>query len=215
MAMYNAPGDSSHWYMVERAGVVSVFPNDPNADDNDVSTFVDISAMVSTSGEGGLLDIAFHPDYGNGNFEVFLSYTAPGLVSVTSRLRSFDNGATLDASMEEVILTIPQDFSNHNGGQIHFGPDGYLYMGWGDGGSGNDPNDRAQNNDNLLGTFTRIDVDGGTPYAIPGDNPFVANAANPCPNGFGGADCPEILRLGTAQSVALEFRFADRRVVGG
>lgn len=200
MALYNAPSDSTQWYMVERAGTVSTFPNNSGASDNDVDTFIDISANVSTAGEGGLLDIAFHPDYGtNNNFEVFLSYTRPsggGLESVISRFRSFDNGATLDSTMEDIILTIPQDFNNHNGGQIAFGTDGYLYAGWGDGGDGNDPNDRGQTTSNLLGSFTRIDVDGGTPYAIPGDNPFAANAANPCAQGFGGADCPEIFAWG-------------------
>jgi glucose/arabinose dehydrogenase len=198
LAAYNAPGDGSRWYIVERAGQVRYFPNDPASDDGDVTTMIDISGRVNTSGEGGLLDIAFHPDYGVSNFEVFFSYTRSngGLESVISRFRSFDNGVTLDAAMEEIILTIPQDFSNHNGGQIAFGPDGYLYMGWGDGGSGDDPNNRGQDTTNLLGTFTRIDVDGGTPYAIPADNPFVANAVNPCPQGFGGGDCPEIYAWG-------------------
>ena len=98
--------------------------------------------------------------------------------------------------MEDIILSIPQGFSNHNGGQIAFGPDGYLYAGWGDGGGAGDPLDRAQDTSNLLGTMIRIGADGGTPYAIPSDNPFVANAANLCSQGFGGADCPEIFAWG-------------------
>jgi glucose/arabinose dehydrogenase len=127
--------------------------------------------------------MAFHPDFGNGNFEAFLSYTRINgqLESAINRFRSFDNGLTLDTSMDDIILTIPQDFNNHNGGQIAFGPDGFLYAGWGDGGSGGDPNDRAQD---------------GIPYAIPLDNPFAINAANPCSQGFGAADCPEIFAHG-------------------
>ncbi len=200
MAMYNAPGDLTRWFMVERAGVISVFPNNAGVVDNDVDTVIDISARVNSQGEGGLLDIAFHPSFGtNNNFEVFFSYTRMNggqFESVISRFRSNDGGITLDNIMEDIILTIPQDAMNHNGGQIGFGPDGFLYAGWGDGGGANDPNNRGQVTTNLLGTFTRIDVDGGMPYAIPADNPFAANAANPCPQGFGGGNCPEIFAWG-------------------
>ena len=198
VAMMQAPGDTSRWFVVEQQGIVRVFPNMANVTDADVSVFIDISARVQSGGERGLLGMAFHPSFGNGNFEVFLSYTRDngGLESAVSRFRSNDNGLTLDAMMEDIILTIPQEFSNHNGGQIAFGPDGFLYGGWGDGGSGGDPNDRAQDTSNLLGTITRIDVDGGVPYAIPAGNPFDANAASPCTQGFGGADCPEIYAYG-------------------
>jgi len=198
IALLQAPGDSSRWFVVEQQGVVRVFPNQPNVTNNDVSVFIDISARVQSGGERGLLGMAFHPNFGNGNFEVFLSYTRNngGTESAITRFRSIDNGVTLDDTMEDIILTIPQDFGNHNGGQIEFGPDGYLYAGWGDGGDGNDPNNRGQDTMNLLGTFTRIDVDSATPYAIPADNPFVANAATPCTQGFGGADCPEIFAHG-------------------
>lgn len=200
VAMMQAPGDSSRWFVVEQSGVVRVFPNDPNVMANEVSVFIDISARVTSGNETGLLGLAFHPQFGsNNNFEVFVSYTRINggqLESAVTRFRSIDNGQTLDDTVEEVVLTIPQDFSNHNGGNIAFGPDGFLYAGWGDGGDGGDPLDRGQDTSNLLGTFTRIDVDGGNPYAIPGDNPFVANAANPCTQGFGGADCPEIYAWG-------------------
>ena len=198
VAMMQAPGDSSRWFVVEQQGIVRVFPNMANVTDADVTVFVDISARVQSGGERGLLGMAFHPDFGNGNFEVFLSYTRDngGLESALTRFRSNDGGLTLDATMEDIILTIPQEFTNHNGGQIAFGPDGFLYAGWGDGGSGGDPNDRAQDTTNLLGTMTRIDVDSGMPYGIPPGNPFVANAANPCSQGFGGADCPEIYAYG-------------------
>lgn len=196
--MIQAPGDASRWFVVEQQGIVRVIPNIANATDADVSVFIDISARVLDGGERGLLGMAFHPDFGNGNFEVFFSYTRNngGIESAITRFRSNDNGLTLDDTVEDIILTIPQDFDNHNGGKIEFGPDGYLYAGWGDGGSGNDPNDRGQDTTNLLGTFTRIDVDGGIPYSIPADNPYFINAANPCAQGFGGGDCPEIYAYG-------------------
>jgi glucose/arabinose dehydrogenase len=199
VAMMQAPGDASRWFVVEQIGVIRVFPNTPNVTNTDVSSFLDINARVLSGGEQGLLGVAFHPDFGNGNFEVFVSYTRINggqRESVISRFRSNDNGLTLDNGMEDIILTIPQDSANHNGGQIAFGADGLLYAGWGDGGGAGDPLDRAQNTSNLLGTMTRIDVDGGAPYLIPAGNPFAVNAANPCNQGFGGADCPEIYAFG-------------------
>ncbi len=198
VAMLQAPGDASRWFVVEQQGIVRVFPNTPNVSNADVRVFADIRSRVVSGGERGLLGMAFHPDFANGNFEVFLSYTRMTgvLQSVINRFRSNDNGMTLNTSMDDIILTIPQDANNHNGGQIAFGPDGFLYAGWGDGGGSGDPLDRAQDTSNLLGTITRIDVDGGMPYAIPPGNPFFANAANPCPQGFGGGDCPEIYAYG-------------------
>jgi glucose/arabinose dehydrogenase len=141
----------------------------------------------------GLLGMAFHPDFAN-NGEVFLSYTQAGPISYVSRFVSQDGGQTLDPASEQPLLVVPQDFSNHNGGNLAFGADGYLYYGFGDGGSGNDPNNRAQDNSNLLGTMIRIDVDGGVPYAIPADNPFVGNPL--CSQGFGATMCPEIFAFG-------------------
>jgi len=198
VAMLQAPGDPSRWFVVEQQGIVRVFPNMPNVTNADVEVFADIRMRVVSGGERGLLGMAFHPDFGNGNFEVFLSYTRDngGLESAINRFHSNDNGLTLDTSMDDIILTIPQPFNNHNGGQIAFGPDGFLYAGWGDGGGSGDPNDHAQNTSNLLGTMMRIDVDGAMPYGIPAGNPFAANAANPCPQGFGGGDCPEIYAHG-------------------
>jgi len=198
VAFMQAPGDNSRWFVVEQSGVVRSFPNVANPANNDANVFIDISARVVSGGERGLLGMAFHPDFGNGNFDVYLSYTGDngGLESVVSRFGSNDNGQTLDPTVETVLLTIPQEFGNHNGGQLAFGPDGLLYAGWGDGGNAGDPNDRAQDTSNLLGTITRIDVDSAIPYAIPAGNPFAANAANPCTNGFGGGDCPEILAWG-------------------
>jgi glucose/arabinose dehydrogenase len=196
VALLQAPGSALRWYAVEQQGIVKTFSGIVGTTDNDVDIFIDISGRVSSGGplsETGLLGMAFHPDYSN-NGEVFLSYTRGGPVSYVSRFRSMDDGVTLDDASEEIIMTIVQDFGNHNGGQIEFGPEGYLYAGWGDGGNGGDPNDRGQDTSNLLGTFTRIDVDSAAPYAVPPTNPFAGNAY--CVQGFGAAPCPEIYAWG-------------------
>ena len=197
VSMQQAPGDATRWFVVEQAGVIRVFANDNDA--TATLVFLDISARVIAGGERGLLGMAFHPDFPT-TPEVYVSYTgAPDLTSYVSRFASADGGQTLDPASEEVVLSVRQDFVNHNGGNIAFGPDGYLYIGFGDGGSGGDPLDRAQDNTNLLGTMIRIDIDGGSPYAIPSadpGNPFASNAT--CPQGFsvGGEECPEIFAWG-------------------
>lgn len=193
-ALTQAPNDSSRWFAIGQAGVITVFDND---DANAVaSTFLDINGRVACCGETGLLGIAFDPDFAN-NGEVYVSYTAGGpLTSVISRFTSMDGNLTLDPNSEEIILTVLQDFSNHNGGDIHFGPDGYLYIGFGDGGSGNDPNNRGQDTTNLLGTFVRIDVNTAVGYLIPPSNPFANRAQFPCLQGFGNGNCPEIFAWG-------------------
>lgn len=194
--LLQAPGDSGRWFAVEQSGVVWVFDNDANV--ASATIFIDITARVDSGpNEAGLLGMAFHPDWGTGgNYAVFLSYTrGPPLESVVSRFYSLDNGGTLDDGVEELIMTQFQPYGNHNGGNIEFGPlDGYLYAGWGDGGSGGDPMDNAQNNMTWLGSFTRVDVDNGTPYSIPGDNPFSAFAV--CSQGVGGGSCPEVYAWG-------------------
>ena len=194
VAMMKAPNDVQRWFIVEQQGIVKVFNNNQNT--TQTNTFIDISAQVDDSYyESGLLGMAFHPDFQT-NGQVFLSYTGTGspLTSYISRFTSPDNGATLDPNSEKVILTVDQDYSNHNGGHIAFGPDGYLYIGLGDGGSAGDPKQRAQDTTHLLGSMLRIDVDSTSPYAIPPDNPFAGNAL--CNNGVGIADCPEIFAWG-------------------
>ena len=204
VGLMQPPGDTSQWFVIEQDGRVLRFDNSPAV--SAVSTFIDIRSpgdpidVDSGSGEAGLLGMAFHPDYGNGNWYVYLSYMIDGagtggpFVSVISRFESKDNGLTLDATDATQLLTLDQPFSNHNGGQISFGPDGYLYIHFGDGGSGGDPGDRAQNNNNLFGTILRIDVDSGTPYAIPADNPFFRTGL--CDTGSGTSACPEIYAYG-------------------
>lgn len=177
-AVVQAPADNSYWYFVEKIGRVRRVRNDGMG--AMTSTFVDIAARVNAGpNEAGLLGIAFHPDFARNGF-VFLSYTRTNmgrLQSVISRFRSTDMGVTLDPASETIFLTLDQPYDNHNGGQIAFGPDRMLYIGFGDGGSGGDPMNNAQNLGNLLGKILRIDVDRagmGTPYAVPADNPFVS-----------------------------------------
>ena len=206
LGLLQAPGDDTRWFVVEQPGRVLVFVNDPSTTNS--SVFADITARVDSGpGEAGLLGLAFHPNFAL-NGEVFVSYTRSGspLVSYVSRFRSQDGGQTLDTTQEEVILTVDQDFGNHNGGNIAFGPDGLLYIGMGDGGSGGDPNERAQDTGNLLGAMLRIDVDGVAPYAIPPDNPFVANAS--CASG----DCPEIYAWGLRNPWRWSFDSATGRL---
>ena len=179
IAMLQAPRDSNHWYVVEQAGRVMVFDDDPAADK--ASVFVDIRKRVSSrANESGLLGMAFHPDYQR-NGQVILSYTEGrrNLTSVVSRFFLTDAGDALDPGSERVIMTLKQPFRNHNGGQVSFGSDGFLYLGFGDGGAAGDPQGHGQNTDTLLGAMLRIDVDRGDPYAIPRDNPFAGGGGRP------------------------------------
>jgi uncharacterized repeat protein (TIGR03806 family) len=174
VGLYQVPGDNSMWYGLQQTGLVVRFVNDSSVDR--VEQVIDISDRVDYGGEKGLLGMAFHPDYANNGF-VYLSYTASPATGLESRISRFtmDSASqTLDATSEQVVLTVAQPYSNHNGGQIAFGPDGMLYIGFGDGGSGGDPLGHGQNPSTLLGSMLRIDVgDGFGDYAIPSDNPFV------------------------------------------
>lgn len=137
--------------------------------------FLDIESKVLSGGERGLLGVAFHPDYINNGF-FYVNYTdRPGGHTVVERYRVSSNDPDrADPNSGFKLITINQPFPNHNGGQIMFGPDGYLYIGMGDGGSGGDPQNNGQRLNSLLGKILRIDVDNGTPYGIPPDNPFRA-----------------------------------------
>jgi glucose/arabinose dehydrogenase len=157
-------------FVIEQEGIIRVFPNSSNA--LSAKEFLDITDRVSAGGEKGLLGLAFHPDYEtNGYF--YVNYTN-ATNTVISRFQVTSNPDSADADSEFQILTFTQPYSNHNGGWIGFGPDdGYLYIANGDGGNGGDPQNYAQRINTLLGKILRIDVDGGTPYAIPSTNPFV------------------------------------------
>ena len=129
VALKQAPGDGSRWFVVEKRGVVRVFANESAVSTS--SVFLDLSSIVNASGEGGLLGMAFHPDFPM-TPEVFVSYTRTGagvpLESYVSRFFSADGGQTLDAGSEQILLTVLQEATNHNGGDAHFGPDGNLYV---------------------------------------------------------------------------------------
>jgi glucose/arabinose dehydrogenase len=135
--------------------------------------FLDIQERVNDgANEQGLLGLAFHPRYAeNGYF--FVNYTGANDETVIARFSVTSDPNRADPASEKVILTIDQPYRNHNGGDLAFGPDGYLYVGMGDGGSAGDPEQRAQNPQSLLGKMLRLDVDNGDPYGIPTDNPFV------------------------------------------
>jgi len=197
LAMIQQPNNDTRWYVVQRGGLILTFPNDPNVMPADVTVFASLTGIVnSTSDEAGLLGLAFHPEFAT-NGEVYVSYTGTsgGLQSRVSRFVSQDGGLTLSVGSEQQLLTLQQPAGNHNGGNMAFGPDGYLYVGFGDGGGAGDLNNNAQNTSNLFGTISRIDVDGIPPYEIPPDNPFAGNTE--CLTGVsGGAECPEIFAWG-------------------
>lgn len=201
VAMLQAPGDNSAWYVVQQGGIVKRFTvPDPAAATN----FIDLASRVTSGGEMGLLGMAFHPDFPTDN-RVFLSYTFRVGTTLASRISAFlsnDNGVTLDPASETILLTLNQPEDNHNGGNIAFGPDGFLYIGFGDGGGGGDghgPNGNGQRLTTLLGKMLRIDINGATPYQVPTTNPFynAGNAGDSCPaTGRSSGNCPEIYAWG-------------------
>ncbi|MEM7284399.1 MAG: PQQ-dependent sugar dehydrogenase [Pseudomonadota bacterium] len=160
-------------YLLEKSGVIRNFPNNVNTQTN--SVYLDISGPVADGGEGGLLGLAFHPDF-DSNRAVFLNYTSSTTGSLQTRISSFIANAQntgLQVNTESIVLTVGQPFNNHNGGAIAFGKDGNLYIGYGDGGGSNDDLDSAQSPSTLLGSFARINVDALTSYTVPPNNPFV------------------------------------------
>ncbi len=203
------PGDGSgRLFVVEQAGRIRIVR------DGEVlpEPFLDIVEIVESGGnEQGLLSVAFHPDYAdNGLFYVgFTARTTDdeddsvGDNTVARYRVSADDPDRADPDSREVLLAVDDPYPNHNGGLVLFGPDGYLYAGLGDGGSGGDPEGNGQNTDTLLGSILRLDVDGaadGEPYAIPADNPFA--------DGDGGA--PEVWTYGLRNP----WRFSFDRATG-
>jgi glucose/arabinose dehydrogenase len=162
------PGDLSRLFIVERTGSIRIVKDGSLLPD----PFLNIRGQVSGEGEQGLLGLAFPPDYASsGRFVVHYTDMAGN-----TRVSSFQvsaNSDIADASSEQVILAADQPFTNHNGGQIAFGPDGFLYLGLGDGGGSGDPAGRGQDLSELLGSILRIDIQSGTSYTLPPDNPFV------------------------------------------
>ncbi len=190
------PVANPRWFVLQKTGQLLSF--DPDSATS-LTTYMDLSGVVRNNFEGGLLGMAFHPDY-PATPEIFLSYTidhtGPAMRSVISRFVLDDVTTPGAGTVEEIIILVDQDFDNHNGGDIEFGPDGYLYIGLGDGGGSGDPNNRAQDTTRLLGSMLRLDVNGpgANPYNIPTDNPFAGNPL--CGPGLNANDCPEIFAWG-------------------
>ena len=138
-----------------------------------VTVFLDITDRVSTGGsEQGLLSVAFHPQFAS-NALFFVNYTDSSGATVVSQFRADAGGRLGDKGSEQVLLRVEQPYSNHNGGQLKFGPDGFLYIGMGDGGARGDPLKAGQDNNSLLGALLRVDVDSASPYGIPPSNPYI------------------------------------------
>lgn len=168
-----APDGSNKIFIVEQGGKIKVIENEPGV--KEARVFLDIEQKVESGGEKGLLGLAFHPNFKeNGYF--YVNYTGgEKLTTYISRYSSKKNMEVADPQSERVLLSYEQPFGNHNGGKIAFGPDGFLYISAGDGGSGGDPYGNGQNLNVLLGKIIRIDVDRSDNnrfYSIPPDNPF-------------------------------------------
>lgn len=172
----NAKDGTNRMFVVQQRGIIRVVqPGQTTFTD-----FLNISGVVSSSGsERGLLGLAFHPQYSaNRRFFVYYTRQSDGAIEIAEYEASIGNPNVANPTAIRVIITVPHPtFSNHNGGTVKFGPDGFLYMGTGDGGSGNDPGNNAQNIDSLLGKMLRLDINtpvGQVPaYNIPPTNPFV------------------------------------------
>jgi uncharacterized repeat protein (TIGR03806 family) len=207
IAMLQEPGSSARWYVVQKTGVVRVFDNTPNV--STTREFINLSGRLlsdpgSQNDERGLLGMAFHPDYPT-DPRVYFFYTANdaslGLVDRVSEFRTQDGGSTAALGSERILFNIDDPESNHNGGNLAFGPDGMLYIGVGDGGGANDAHGSIGNGQlltTLLGKMLRIDIATSSPtssYTIPPTNPYAGNARCNV-DGRGAANCPEIYAYG-------------------
>lgn len=179
IGVFHAPGDTSRIFIIEKQGFIRILENGVLLP----APFLDVDAITgggtSTSSEQGLLGLAFHPDYAN-NGLFYIDHTNNAGSTVIAEYQVSGNPNVANAASRRELLTIAQPFTNHNGGWIDFGPDGFLYISMGDGGSAGDPGNRAQNTTVLLGKLLRIDVDGNNSsngqYGIPPSNPFVGTA---------------------------------------
>lgn len=166
----HAGDGSGRLFVVEQDGLIRIIQNGQIA----AEPFLDIKTLVNRDGsERGLLGLAFHPQFAeNGQF--FINYTGLNGDTVIARyMVTTDDPNRANSSSAAILLTLDDPYPNHNAGQLAFGPDGYLYIGTGDGGSAGDPQGNGQNTRALLGKMLRIDIDGGEPYRIPNDNPFI------------------------------------------
>jgi glucose/arabinose dehydrogenase len=156
-------------FVLEQSGKIRVINQSGELESE---AFLDISSKTLSGGELGLLGLAFHPKYeANGYF--YVDYTDKEMNTVVSRFKVSANSNIADANSEKVLLSVKQPYKNHNGGAVVFGPDNYLYIALGDGGSAGDPENRAQDKNSFFGKLLRIDINTGEPYSIPKTNPFM------------------------------------------
>jgi glucose/arabinose dehydrogenase len=202
VTLLRAPNDPSRWFVVQQDGHVLSFADVPNA--ATTTAVLDISDRVVFRNVHGLLGMAFHPGF-PADRRAYVAYThetTPGVIVLRiSELMTADNGVTLSAASEQIIFELAQPGGHNNGGHVLFGPDGFLYLGIGDGGNDDAASGvvgNGQTTNNLLGKILRLDISGTTAgrlYRIPSDNPFAGNA--PCArDGTGAQDCPEIFAWG-------------------
>ncbi len=170
----SAEDGTGRMFVVEQAGAIKVL----ESGSREAQVFLDLSAETQAGGERGLLGLAFHPNYEK-NRRFFVNYTDRAGDTVIAGYRAEPDGLRADPASAEVLMRVDQPFPNHNGGHLAFGPDGYLYIALGDGGSGGDPHENGQSLDTVLGKLLRVDVDGRKPYAIPPDNPFADGGGLP------------------------------------
>ena len=191
-------GDS-RLFVVQQNGAIKILL--PNGTTN-AANFINLSSKITFSGERGLLGLAFHPQYTtNGYFFVYYNNTAGNIIVARYTVNS-TNPNIADIGTEKILLNIVKPFSNHNGGSMHFAPDGNLWISTGDGGSSNDPNNNSQNKNSLLGKMLRINVNSTGNYEIPADNPFV---------GIAGAD--EIWSYGLRNAWKFSFDLSTSNVL--
>lgn len=205
--LQQAPGDSSRFFVVEKDGVIKVFENSASVKTS--TTYLDIKRKVTSGGERGLLGLAFHPDFkSNGYF--FVNYTAGSpLKTVIARYKATSaTSPQADPQSETILFTFNQPYDNHNGGGLQFGKDGFLYIATGDGGSGGDPQNNAQNRKSYLGKILRVDVNttGKGNYGIPADNPYATST-----DGF----LPEVYAYGLRNPWRIAFDKESGRLFAG
>jgi uncharacterized repeat protein (TIGR03806 family) len=184
MVLTQIPGDRSRFFVAERAGsVVSFAASNPTSK----TVVAQVPGPVNQESEGGLLGMAFHPKFAQNGF-VYFSYTlgtdGNDMQSVIIRMKSTDNGATFGSPVT-ILGPFARIYPNHNGGDLHFGPDGHLYASFGDGGGAGDPLGSGQNKFGFLSKILRLDVDSAFPYAIPDGNPFKAGGGEPATYAYG------------------------------
>ena len=165
-----SPTSDNRLFVVQQSGTIRILNTNGTFE---AANFLNITDRVNFSGEMGLLGLAFHPDFATNRY-FYVYYNRAGRTITVSRFTANSaNPNTADPSSEKIMMSIPKSQTNHNGGSIHFGADGFLYISTGDGGGGGDPDNNGQNRNSLLGKLLRIDVNTNNPYNIPPDNPFV------------------------------------------